>query len=125
MLSPKLLEIVRDWWRMERPGHWLFPGARRANTSPRPRLRRCAGKPAVFPKFLNRSRRIPCVMLLHVTCLKRAPTFARFNSCSAIAAWTTAKYLHIAASKVCSTSSPLDLLPRFAPMEDPTPQQDL
>jgi integrase/recombinase XerD len=26
MLSPKLLEILRDWWRMERPGHWLFPG---------------------------------------------------------------------------------------------------
>ena len=26
MLSPKLLEILRAWWRMERPGHWLFPG---------------------------------------------------------------------------------------------------
>src|SRR2546427_10728835 len=26
MLSPKLLEILRDWWRVERPGHWLFPG---------------------------------------------------------------------------------------------------
>ena len=86
MLSPKLLEILRGWWRMERPGTGSFRGARRANTS-RPRLRRCAGKPAAFPKFLNRSHRIPCVMLLHVTCLKRAPTFARFNSCSAIAAW--------------------------------------
>src|ERR1700745_4027706 len=26
MLSPKLLEILRAWWRVERPGHWLFPG---------------------------------------------------------------------------------------------------
>ncbi len=26
MLSPKLLEILRAWWRIERPGHWLFPG---------------------------------------------------------------------------------------------------
>ena len=26
MLSPKLLEILRDWWRAERPQHWLFPG---------------------------------------------------------------------------------------------------
>jgi site-specific recombinase XerD len=26
MLSPKLLEILRDWWRVERPEHWLFPG---------------------------------------------------------------------------------------------------
>lgn len=26
MLSPKLLEILREWWRVERPRHWLFPG---------------------------------------------------------------------------------------------------
>jgi integrase/recombinase XerD len=26
MLSPKLLEILREWWRVERPQHWLFPG---------------------------------------------------------------------------------------------------
>ncbi len=28
MLSPKLLEILRDWWRVHRPPHWLFPGER-------------------------------------------------------------------------------------------------
>ena len=26
MLSPKLLEVLRAWWRVERPKHWLFPG---------------------------------------------------------------------------------------------------
>jgi len=26
MLSPKLLEILRDWWRVHRPTHWFFPG---------------------------------------------------------------------------------------------------
>ena len=26
MLSPKLLEILRSWWRVERPKQWLFPG---------------------------------------------------------------------------------------------------
>jgi integrase/recombinase XerD len=25
MLSPKLLEILRAWWRVERPKDWLFP----------------------------------------------------------------------------------------------------
>jgi hypothetical protein len=30
---------------------------------------------------------------------------------------TTARYLRIATSKVCSTSSPLDLLPRPVPLE--------
>jgi site-specific recombinase XerD len=39
---------------------------------------------------------------------------------------TTANYLHIATSKVCSTSSPLDLLPRPVSMEvQPTPSQHL
>ena len=28
MLSPKLLAVLRDWWRVERPRHWLFPGER-------------------------------------------------------------------------------------------------
>src|SRR5712691_11120518 len=26
MLSPRLLEILRDWWRVEKPKQWLFPG---------------------------------------------------------------------------------------------------
>jgi integrase/recombinase XerD len=26
MLSPKLLQILRDWWRVDRPQRWLFPG---------------------------------------------------------------------------------------------------
>ena len=26
MLSPKLLQILREWWRVERPQRWLFPG---------------------------------------------------------------------------------------------------
>jgi site-specific recombinase XerD len=26
MLSPKLLEVLRTWWRVERPTEWLFPG---------------------------------------------------------------------------------------------------
>jgi hypothetical protein len=26
MLSPKMLELLRHWWRIERPKVWLFPG---------------------------------------------------------------------------------------------------
>ncbi len=26
MLSPRLLELLRDWWRIARPQVWLFPG---------------------------------------------------------------------------------------------------
>ncbi len=28
MLSPTLLAMLRDWWRVHRPPHWLFPGQR-------------------------------------------------------------------------------------------------
>ena len=28
MLSPKLLTVLRAWWKVERPRHWLFPGER-------------------------------------------------------------------------------------------------
>ena len=28
MLSPKLLAVLRAWWQVERPRHWLFPGER-------------------------------------------------------------------------------------------------
>jgi site-specific recombinase XerD len=26
MLSPQLLELLRDWWRIGRPAVWMFPG---------------------------------------------------------------------------------------------------
>ncbi len=36
MLSPGLLELLRDWWREARPEGWLFPGKPRINPiSPR------------------------------------------------------------------------------------------
>ena len=31
MLSPQLLELLRDWWRIERPRGWLFPGQNPVN----------------------------------------------------------------------------------------------
>jgi len=29
MLSPRLLEVLREWWRIEKPKPWLFPGRHR------------------------------------------------------------------------------------------------
>src|ERR1700739_1442153 len=31
MLSPQLPELLRDWWRIERPRGWLFPGQNPVN----------------------------------------------------------------------------------------------
>ena len=47
---------------------------------------------------------------------RQAPTCVLFSSCSDIGVWqTTAQYLRIASTTVCSTASPLDLLPRPVP----------
>ena len=35
MLSPQLLELLREWWRMARPQVWLFPGQNPINPSDR------------------------------------------------------------------------------------------
>jgi integrase len=35
MLSPQLLELLRDWWRIVRPPGWLFPGRDPCCRSPR------------------------------------------------------------------------------------------
>jgi integrase len=59
MLSPKLLEILREWWRVERPEHWLFRAICRASTSAGARLSTSARKPTASAKCPNRSPRIP------------------------------------------------------------------
>ncbi len=46
MLSPKLLDILRAWWRVERPRHWLFPGDRPG----RPIMSLTTGKGGILDK---------------------------------------------------------------------------
>src|SRR3954470_22598002 len=43
MLSPQLLQILRAYWRLARPSHWLFPGREAESRSASPRCRRPAG----------------------------------------------------------------------------------
>ena len=125
MLSPKLLEILRDWWRMERPGHWLFPGGtpgQHITTTSVAQMCRKARRLSKIPKPItphSMRHAFACHLLEAGTDIRQIQLLLGHRSLE-----TTAKYLHIATSKVCSTSSPLDLLPRFAPMEVPTPHQD-
>lgn len=123
MLSPKLLEILRAWWRVDRPGHWLFPGdvsgqhvnehtveeecrrARQISKIPKP----------ITPHLLRHAFAVH--LLEHGTDVRTIQLLLGHRNLA-----TTAKYLRIATSKVCSTSSPLDLLPCPVPLETkPTP----
>src|SRR5215467_16237333 len=118
MLSPKLLEILRAWWRVEKPKDWLFPGdfpgqhiTRNAvNLECKKARRICKIPKPITPHSL---RHAFAVHLLEQGVDVRTIQLLLGHRSLA----TTAKYLRIATSKVCSTTSPLDLLPRPLPPE--------
>jgi len=125
MLSPKLLEILRSWWRVEKPKDWLFPGDFPGQHITRFAVEsecRIAQRISKIPKPItpHSLRHAFAVHLLEQgTDIRHIQLLLGHRSLA-----TTAKYLRIATSKVCSTSSPLDLLPRPVSMEiKPKPPQ--
>ena len=125
MLSPKLLEILRHWWRQARPGYWLFPGwipgrhiTRKAvDEACQEALQRCR---IAKPVTAHTMRHCFAVHLLEQgTDVRTIQLLLGHRSLA-----TTARYLRIATIKVCSTTSPLDLLPRPLSLEPkPAPPQ--
>lgn len=120
MLSPKLLEVLRAWWRVDRPRHWLFPGGRpekpitsnAVQLACRRAVRRAGLAKPVSPHAL---RHAFAVHLLEAgTDLRTIQLLLGHRSLQ-----TTARYLRVATSTVCSTASPLDLLPQPVPASTP------
>lgn len=125
MLSPKLLEILRDWWRASRPTHWLFPGERPHHPITRSAVERecqeaCRRSRIPKPITPHSLRHAFAVHLLEAgTDVRTIQLLLGHRSLA-----TTARYLRIATSKVCATSSPLDLLPHpVPPVTTPAPPQ--
>jgi len=123
MLSPKLLEILRAWWRVEKPKDWLFPGdlpgghitPEAVRWECRKAQRICQIRKPIRPHSLRHAFAVH--LLEQGTDVRKIQLLLGHRSLA-----TTAQYLHVATSKVCSTSSPLDLLPRPVSMEvKPTP----
>ena len=120
MLSPKLLETLRSYWRAVRPKE---DGSSRVTCPASPSTQLPSNSPA--RKLADRlrhsaSRLLPirCATPSLFICWNLERMSAPFNFCSGHRSLaTTARYLRIATSKVCSTSSPLDLLPRPVPVE--------
>jgi integrase/recombinase XerD len=125
MLSPKLLETLRTYWRAARPKEWLFAG----NIPGQPittdavqlacenaRRLSAIGKP-ISPHSMRHAFAVH--LLESGTDVRTIQLLLGHRSLA-----TTARYLRIATSKVCSTSSPLDLLPRpVCPDPKPAPPQ--
>ena len=117
-LSPKLLELLRCYWRKLRPHEWMFPGQ-----IPHQPL----GREAVGDAVVQASQRAGltkrttphslrhayAVHLLEAgTDVRKIQLLLGHRSLS-----TTARYLRLATTTVCATTSPLDLLP--LPIQEP------
>ena len=59
MLSPQLLELLRDWWRAARAQAWLFTGQGRVNPMSARRLNRRA-RARIWPRSPSACRRTRC-----------------------------------------------------------------
>ena len=125
MLSPKLLETLRHWWRTERPIHWLFPGDIPGKHITRYAVEQacqkahhlCGIAKPITPHSLRHAFAVH--LLERGTDVRVIQLLLGHRSLA-----TTARYLRIATSKVCATTSPFDLLPNpVVPEQKPEPPQ--
>jgi integrase/recombinase XerD len=111
MLSSRLLDILRDYWRKARPTGWLFPGDLPGQpisaAAAEDACRKARGQADVTKPVTPHSlRHAFAVHLLETgTDLRTIQLLLGHRSLS-----TTARYLCLATSKVCATASPLDVL---------------
>jgi integrase/recombinase XerD len=118
MLSPKLLQTLRNWWRVDKPKQWLFPGDRVGSHITKDAVelacqkahRRCGIPKPITPHSLRHC--FATHLLESGTDVRTIQLLLGHRSLA-----TTARYLRIATTKVCSTKSPLDLLPQPVAIE--------
>lgn len=121
MLSPQLLEILRAYWKVTHPNVWLFQGdiPGRPITSSAveqacQKARRVSGiKKPITPHSLRHG--FATHLLEAGTDVRTIQLLMGHRSLA-----TTARYLKVATTTVCATTSPFDLLPRPEPTPPPS-----
>ena len=116
MLSPRLLEALRSYWTVGRPKHSLFPGDIHGRPITRDAVglacrkahRACGITKPITPHSLRHA--FATHLLESGTDVRTIQLLLGHRSLA-----TTSRYLKIATSTVCATTSPLDLLPKVAP----------
>jgi integrase/recombinase XerD len=120
MLSLQLLQILRAYWKATRPKDWLFPGdipgrpiSKNAVEQACQKALRVSGiKKPITPHSLRHA--FGTHLLESGTDVRKIQLLMGHRSLA-----TTARYLKVATTTVCATTSPFDLLPRPAPTEPP------
>jgi site-specific recombinase XerD len=116
MLSPKLLDILRSYWRSVRPKGWMFPGdvpgqpisTFAVEYACRHARERSGITKPVTPHSLRHAFAVH--LLESGADLRTIQLLLGHRSLN-----TTARYLRLATSKVCATASPLDSLRAASP----------
>lgn len=111
MLSPKLLDILRDYWKMYRPDKWLFPGEKAdrhmSPTSVRHVCRIASLESGLIKRVTPHTLRhcFATHLLEAGTDLRKIQILLGHKSLV-----STALYTHVAMQNVQQTKSPLDSL---------------
>ena len=122
MLSPRLLEALRSYWATVRSRPWLFPGDIPGRPITRDAVgqacqkahRACGITKPITPHSLRHA--FATHLLESGTDVRRIQLLLGHRSLA-----TTSRYLKIATSTVCATTSPLDLLPKVEPTLSASP----
>jgi integrase/recombinase XerD len=116
LLSAKLLEVLRAYWREEKPRYWLFPG-----TTPDQPLSCAAARNALQQASLDAGLTKKCTphTLRHCFATHLLDSGADLVVLQTLLGHhsikTTSRYTHISVQRIQNVVSPLDLLPTIPP----------